>query len=92
MSDPVVHPVYVDAIQFVKGRRWCHLFCEDRAQLHAFAARLGLKRCWFHNARWPHYDLTSRQRDMALKIGAKAADRATTCEIAARLERKKVAA
>ncbi|MGQ4273427.1 DUF4031 domain-containing protein [Terrihabitans sp. B22-R8] len=85
-------PVYVDALQFAKGQRWCHLFCEDRARLHAFAARLGLKRWRFHNERWPHYDLTPRQRAMALQIGAVAADRATTCEVAARLEHRKARA
>ena len=31
------------------GHRWCHLFCEPDGEdeLHALAARIGLKRAWF---------------------------------------------
>lgn len=36
--------VYVDApIWHFAGRRWCHLMADDTAELHGFAARLGLK-------------------------------------------------
>lgn len=80
--------IFVDAPQTIAGRRWCHLFSEDRAALHAFAARIGLKRCWFHSGRkgsWPHYDVTPAQRIAALKAGAVQADRRTTIELANRL-------
>lgn len=43
-------------------------------ELHAFAAKIGLKRCWFSNKRGkrlPHYDLTTaRKRDTAITAGA----------------------
>lgn len=73
-------PIYVDGVQKVAGRFWCHLFCADRTRLHAFARRLGLKRCWFHNASWPHYDISPRQREAALKLGATKATRRHTVE------------
>lgn len=36
-----------------------HLVCRpySRANLHKMAEQLGLKRCWFHGGRWPHYDI-----------------------------------
>lgn len=48
-----------------------HLVSDDLDELHAFAARLGLKREWFQDHRHPHYDLTTqRKRDEALRRGA----------------------
>lgn len=36
-----------------------HLICEpfSIANLHAMAAALGIKRCWFHRGKFPHYDI-----------------------------------
>ncbi len=36
-----------------------HLICVPYsvAGLHAMAKELGIKRCWFHNGRFPHYDI-----------------------------------
>lgn len=57
------------------GHRWCHLLCDPggEAELHAFAARLGLKREWFQappKASKPHYDLTRPRRADAVALGA----------------------
>ncbi|AGC43238.1 hypothetical protein MYSTI_01907 [Myxococcus stipitatus DSM 14675] len=57
------------------GHRWCHLLCDPdgEAELHAMAARIGLKREWFQappNASKPHYDLTPPVRADALAWGA----------------------
>jgi Protein of unknown function (DUF4031) len=55
------------------GHRWCHLFSDEPdAQfpaLHAFAARLGLRRAWFQG---DHYDLTPGRRAAAIAAGARA--------------------
>jgi hypothetical protein len=49
-----------------------HLVCKDVEELHAFAAKIGLKRCWFQNHRIPHYDLTTmKMKHKALNAGAK---------------------
>jgi hypothetical protein len=41
-------------------------------ELHEFAARVGCKREWFQaDSRYPHYDLQSRLRARAVKLGAK---------------------
>jgi hypothetical protein len=68
--------VYVDDMrrQARVGRmsaRWSHLIADDRDELHAFAARLGLKRAWFqdHEYRW-HYDVTDSVRVRAIALGA----------------------
>lgn len=51
-----------------------HLISDSsEAELHEFAASIGLKRCWFRNKkrRRPHYDLTSvRKATVAFRAGA----------------------
>jgi predicted kinase len=47
---------------------WCHLATDgDFAELHAFAARLGLRRAWFQG---DHYDLPPHGRAAAVALGA----------------------
>jgi len=50
----------------------CHLTTTGTlAELHAFAARIGLRRAWFQDHPLaPHYDLTPRRRVAALAAGA----------------------
>lgn len=83
--------VYVDdaAIAATVGRitsRWSHLIADDQDELHAFAARLGLRRAWFQDpltktaaihpvpgsraAENWHYDLTVGKRAQAIRLGA----------------------
>ena len=54
--------------------RWSHLVADTDDELHAFAARLGMRRAWFQtNARRPHqahYDVPERLRPQALELGA----------------------
>lgn len=58
-------------------REWCHMMSDlpDREanleELHAFAAKIGLKREWFQDSpRFPHYDLTPYKRVFAIRKGA----------------------
>lgn len=74
--------VYVDPLMAcVPNPRWrwnqaSHLFADDLAELHRFAARIGLQRRWFQNKeRLPHYDLTPNKRRLAVKAGAVEVDR-----------------
>jgi Protein of unknown function (DUF4031) len=54
-----------------RGKLWCHLVADSLAELHQFAARLGLKRAWFQEmASYPHYDVTTSVRERALALGA----------------------
>jgi hypothetical protein len=71
--------VYVDGLEAwgwkMRGRTVpsCHMFTDSRdlEELHAFAARLGMKRAWFQPHKVaPHYDLTRSRRDMAVSLGA----------------------
>ena len=51
--------------------RWCHMWSDDVASLHAMALKIGLKREWFQDRRdFPHYDLTPGRRLLALARGA----------------------
>lgn len=66
--------VYVDAaIWRYAGRRWCHLLADDEAELHRFAALLGVKQSSYQGppkTSAPHYDITGLERDRAVRLGA----------------------
>jgi hypothetical protein len=52
--------------------RWSHLMADTDDELHAFAARLGLRRSWAQYPGTPksHYDLTDSVRRRALSLDA----------------------
>lgn len=56
------------------GKVWCHMVSDEGPdELHAFAARIGLKREWSQErpkASAHHYDLTPSRRALAVKLGA----------------------
>jgi len=70
--------VYVDELFKCGGisPKWpydeaCHMTADSVDELHAFAAKLGLKREWFQQGRiLPHYDLTRKKRAQAVRLGA----------------------
>ncbi len=66
--------VYVDqAAVLFKGKPRHHLTADTLGELHAFAQRAGIRRCWYHPAAGkPHYDVTDDQRAVALALGAQA--------------------
>jgi len=35
--------------------------------LHIMAKRLNIKKCWFHNGKFPHYDIPKRRIDEITK-------------------------
>jgi pyruvate/2-oxoglutarate dehydrogenase complex dihydrolipoamide acyltransferase (E2) component len=60
---------------FGGGKLSCHLTasgldCAALAELHVLARRIGLRRAWFQNGSWPHYDLTAKRRVAAVEAGA----------------------
>jgi len=74
--------------------RWCHLMSDqlDPAELHAFAARIGLRRAWFQPGRnlvdrarpdppGDHYDVTEGKCRAAVAAGAVELDRAGLVEL-----------
>ncbi len=40
-----------------------HLICVPYSieNLHIMAEKLGIKRCWYHNGSYPHYDIPKRR-------------------------------
>jgi hypothetical protein len=83
--------VYVDNsnIAATVGRhtsRWSHLTADNKEELHAFAARLGLRRSYFQTCvkarKWCppetcphwHYDVTAGKREQAIRMGAQPMD------------------
>lgn len=69
--------VHVDPMQpCPQSKKWpykyaCHLIADSVEELHEFAMQLGLHRSWFQNSiSIPHYDLTTRMRREAIRLGA----------------------
>lgn len=66
--------VYIDPAVFKKPggkKNYCHVAADTEAELHAFAAKIGLKRHFFHaGAKHVHYDLAEERRTAALVAGA----------------------
>lgn len=68
--------VYVDELRrYPRGPRCfrdgaCHMMADTLEELHAMAARIGLRRAWFQPRSSPHYDLTPAKREAALAAGA----------------------
>ena len=82
--------VYVDdaAIPY-KGKLRYHMTADSKEELHAFAAEIGVRRCWYHKGRThPHYDVTSPQRAAALLSGAVSVDVREVLRKARRLIRR----
>lgn len=56
----------------------CHLIADTDEELHAIAARIGMRRAW-HQAppkhSTSHYDLTASRRAAAIRVGAVELDR-----------------
>lgn len=91
--------VYVDDLTDwgwkLRGRKVasCHMFTDavELDELHAMAARMGLRRAWFQEHRLaPHYDLTPSRRADAVAFGAVELDRQQSVEV--RLARRAKAA
>jgi hypothetical protein len=59
---------------------------DSLSELHAFAAVIGVKKCWYHRGTaHPHYDITNEQRELALSSGATAVDTRSLLKVAKRL-------
>ena len=75
--------VYVDhAFAVGDWGRWSgggHMQADALDELHAFAARLGMRREWFQckpgRRENDHYDLTRAGRELAIRLGAVPEDR-----------------
>jgi hypothetical protein len=75
--------VYVDhAFAVGDWGRWSgggHMQADTLDELHAFAARIGLRREWFQSKPGrpenDHYDLTRAARELAITLGAMTEDR-----------------
>lgn len=63
-----------------------HLVADSLAELHEFADKILLKRCWFQNHHdHPHYDILGKKVKMALDAGAQRISSKELLPIAKRL-------
>lgn len=46
-----------------------HLVCTPYSveNLHIMAEKLGIKRCWYHGGKYPHYDIPKRRIEEILE-------------------------
>lgn len=64
--DEIIHwPTHIKV--FLHGS--CHMTADTLKELHDMANKLGLSPKWFQNKSVPHYDLTPRRREEALRLG-----------------------
>lgn len=83
--------VYVDDMRAAFGRMvMCHLLADSDEELHAMAARIGMKMEWHQKAGTyhSHYDIALSKRKLAIHFGAKEINRSQLGEI---LKRKREA-
>ncbi len=64
--------VYIDdmyrySVGEFRGMKMSHMIADSDAELHAVAARIGMKPEWFQG---DHYDVPLTRRDLALDAGA----------------------
>ena len=78
----LVDGITTHAAPGLRYKRWSHLVSTTgEAELHAFAARLGLKRAWAQlrpAASAAHYDVVPAKRALAVRLGAR---EVTGCEL-----------
>ena len=68
--------VYVNKLRTrYGGLTLCHLLADSVEELHAAAKKLGVEPQLFQKDGMPHYDLSLKKRDLAIKAGAKVIDR-----------------
>ncbi len=74
-------PVYIDNAALALGRmRMSHMIADTFDELHAMAARIGMRREWFQAAppaSFPHYDVAKGRRELAIRFGAIPCERNT---------------
>lgn len=82
--------VYVDSLFEWSNGSWSHMMADSVDELHAFAAKLGLKRAWFQDKPGhPHYDLRPSKRVLAVRLGAVEVSRREMVELAKRVYSRK---
>ncbi len=94
--------VYVDPLAVFGGedaplcfrrKPSCHMYADTLDELHAMAARIGLRRAWFQDdPGLQHYDLTANKRSAAVERGAIEQDRRAAVEKWAELRQRRIAA
>lgn len=74
--------VYVDQLveyppgtvkEAARVKYWCHMFSDSLEELHAMAAKIGMRRSWFQGPpehKFPHYDVSTTYRMHAVRNGA----------------------
>lgn len=93
--------VYVDRLAPcvpTKSWRWnrsSHLIADTLDELHAFAAKVGLRRAWFQPGKTiadtPHYDLNEKRHAAALELGAELLERKAFVAVIRRLRGERLA-
>jgi len=68
--------VYVDNVRIpFRGMRMSHMIADSLDELHAMAHSIGMKREWFQQTSFPHYDVSDERRAAAVALGAVAVER-----------------
>jgi hypothetical protein len=82
--DPAIWSASVRNGSKVHTSNWCHMTADSLSELHRFATGLGLRRSYFQDGTFPHYDLTRGMRFKAIRMGAQEVSYGLSPDIARR--------
>ena len=75
MTVYVDQPIYARSASKKPRKLYSHMVADTFDELHAFAAKIGVKKHFFHRAKTAHhYDINSDQFKIAVDNGAKVVD------------------
>jgi Protein of unknown function (DUF4031) len=78
--------VYVDQGRYRYRRMiMCHMLSDSIDELHEMAEEIGMLRRWYQPFSFPHYDVASNKRELAIKHGAIELDRYGVVDLMRRL-------
>jgi hypothetical protein len=67
--------VHLSGLPYKKYKDTYHLVADNIVELHEFALKIGLKKCWFQPSKTlPHYDVFGAMYKLAINNGAKLID------------------
>jgi len=83
VDTPIMYGITECPMRGKCGNAWAHLLTNGQVDaLHTMAAKLGLRRDFFHGrGNVPHYDITADQVAEAIALGAKSISRKELCKL-----------
>lgn len=77
--------VYVGPSQYPYAQMiMCHMVADSLEELHGMAGRIGVRKWFQDEGKYPHYDVSKSKRAIAVYLGAIETDERRIVEVASR--------